>query len=249
MNATIVYLLTAFAGAGLYCLMPRSVPFGARMRWSGGILGGAALAGLLVFLAGRFGPSESVNGYFYLFAGLAIVSASRVITHPRPVYCVLYFILVVLSVTGLMLLLSAEFLAVALVIIYAGAILVTYAFVIMLAQQSGTTVYDRVAREPFAAVLAGFMLTGTVAAQLADAELANPAPSAAGAQAATSNTLEVGTLLLTRYVVTLEVAGVLLLVAMVGGILLARKPLPDDVTQRQASESVPGQAGREVKPF
>jgi hypothetical protein len=50
-------------------------------------------------------------------------------------------------------------------------------------------------------------------------------------------------------VVTLEVAGVLLLVAMVGGILLARKPLPDDVTQRQASESVPGQAGREVKPF
>jgi NADH-quinone oxidoreductase subunit J len=94
-----------------------------------------------------------------------VFSAVRVITHSRPVYSALYFVLTVLSTCGLLLLLEAEFMAFATIIIYAGAILVTYLFVIMLAtmpqvegQVEEAPVYDRAAREPLSAVVLGFAL-------------------------------------------------------------------------------------------
>ncbi len=74
--------------------------------------------------------------FFVIFSVIAVAAAVRMITHSKPVYSALYFILVVLSSAGLFLLLQAEFMAFALVIVYAGAILVTYVFVLMLAQQA-----------------------------------------------------------------------------------------------------------------
>ena len=71
--------------------------------------------------------------YFWIFSAIALVGAVRVVTHPRPVYSALYFVLTVFATAGLFVLLWAEFMAAALVLIYAGAILVTYVFVIMLA--------------------------------------------------------------------------------------------------------------------
>ena len=97
-----------------------------------------------------------------------MLAASRVITHPKPVYCAIYFVLVVVAVAALLVLQQAEFLAVALIIIYAGAILVTYLFVIMLAHQGGSPTYDRRAREPFLAILAAFVLMAAVAGKAAD---------------------------------------------------------------------------------
>ncbi|MCZ6492566.1 MAG: NADH-quinone oxidoreductase subunit J, partial [Planctomycetota bacterium] len=103
--------------------------------------------------------------FFVIFSLIAIASAVRMITHHRPLYSALYFVMVVLSSAGLFLLLEAEFMAFALVIVYAGAILITYLFVLMLAQQTpegddqdGQPEYDRVPREPAAAVVVGFML-------------------------------------------------------------------------------------------
>jgi NADH-quinone oxidoreductase subunit J len=93
------------------------------------------------------------------------------VTHPKPVFAALYFVLVVLSSAGLFLVLQAEFMAFALIIVYAGAILITYMFVLMLAQQSQTdgghdieagTLYDRLPREPLAAVAVGFLLLATL---------------------------------------------------------------------------------------
>jgi NADH-quinone oxidoreductase subunit J len=88
-----------------------------------------------------------------------------VITHTKPVFSALWFILVVCATAGLFLILSAEFMAFAMIIIYGGAILVTYVFVIMLAAQSGEAgdvtdqpEYDRIAAEPIAATAAGFLL-------------------------------------------------------------------------------------------
>ena len=82
------------------------------------------------------------------------------ITHHRPVFAALYFVLVVLSSAGLFLMLEAEFMAFALIIVYAGAILITYVFVIMLAQQAPVpgeearqAEYDVIPREPAAAVV------------------------------------------------------------------------------------------------
>jgi NADH-quinone oxidoreductase subunit J len=91
-----------------------------------------------------------------------------VVTHPRPVYSALYFVLTVFATAGLFILLWAEFMAAALVIIYAGAILVTYVFVIMLAAstiQGGVeklNEYDAYSRDPIVASAVGFALAGVM---------------------------------------------------------------------------------------
>jgi hypothetical protein len=97
---------------------------------------------------------------------LALGGGLRMITHPKPVYAALYFILTIIASSGLYLLLSAEFMAFALIIIYAGAILITYLFVIMLATQSpdettgALSDYDASAREPIAADRGGVRAAG-----------------------------------------------------------------------------------------
>src|SRR5690606_16736150 len=93
--------------------------------------------------------------------------------HPRPVYAALYFILTILASAGLYLLLSAEFMTFALVIVYAGAILITYLFVIMLATEApqageveALAPYDRYSGEPVCAVILGFRLLASFSVML-----------------------------------------------------------------------------------
>ncbi len=111
-------------------------------RKLGALLGCATLGGLWLALYPLLPDDHGINGggwamaYFYVFASLGIFSAVKVITHPKPVYCALWFVMVVLSSAGVFLLLQAEFMAFAMVIIYGGAILVTYVFVLMLASQN-----------------------------------------------------------------------------------------------------------------
>ena len=95
----------------------------------------AAAVGLIFLAVSIKSLSHLPNFNFYIFSFIALGAALRVISHPRPVYAALYFILAILSSCGLYVLLSAEFLAFALVIVYAGAILITYLFVIMLATE------------------------------------------------------------------------------------------------------------------
>src|SRR3990170_608278 len=102
------------------------------------------------------------DGLFYVFSAMAVVSAVCMIVSTNPVYAALWFALVTLGTCGLYLLQSAPFLAAATVIVYAGAIIVTFLFVIMLARQAGSAEYDRHAREPFAASLAAFVLLGAM---------------------------------------------------------------------------------------
>jgi NADH-quinone oxidoreductase subunit J len=198
-----------------------------------------------------------VGGYFYLFALIALICATGVITQRQAVYSALFFVIVVLSVAGLLLLLGAEFLAAALVIVYAGAILVTYVFVIMLASQTGESLYDRRARAPLAACLVGFVLVGTVGGALAEYESSADTPAIAATQleigeevqAVAGNTESLGAQLMTRYMLVLEVAGVLLLLAMVGAIAIARKQFPGDREVVSAERPEIGEAGRTAAPF
>jgi NADH:ubiquinone oxidoreductase subunit 6 (subunit J) len=99
---------------------------------------------------------------FWVFAGLAIIAGACMIVQTNPVQAALWFAIVVLSTCGLFLLRDAPFLAAATIIVYAGAIIVTFLFVIMLAQQSGLAEYDRRSREPLLATIAGFILLGAV---------------------------------------------------------------------------------------
>ncbi len=131
----------------------------------GGLVSALALGIFFIGLAISTPAAERPAILFYVFAAIALFASLRVITHPRPIYAALYFVLTILASSGLYLLLSAEFMAFALIIVYAGAILITYLFVIMLATETGATdeienlnEYDRVAREPIAATIAGFIL-------------------------------------------------------------------------------------------
>ena len=89
-------------------------------------------------------------------------SAALMITSRKPVYAALWFAMVTFSTCGLFLLQSAPFLAAATIIVYAGAIIVTFLFVMMLAQQAGATTYDQRAREPLLAAVAAFLLLGAL---------------------------------------------------------------------------------------
>jgi len=162
----VFYIASAVGALAVYLMMPahRTSP-----RHFGGLLGLLALAGLFGFLINQFAVESLPNLYYYVFSVLAVACAVRVITHARPVYSALFFVMVVLSVAGLFVILEAEFMAFAMVIIYAGAILVTYLFVIMLAtlpqvegEEEQSPLYDRVAREPFSAVILGFALVAVL---------------------------------------------------------------------------------------
>lgn len=113
------------------------------------------LAGLLILnRTGNF----PLDLFFYFFSGVAVAAAGAMIVQRNPVYSALYFAIVILGVCGLFLVMSASFLAAVTIIVYAGAIIVTFLFVIMLAQQTGLADYDRRSRERIFSCLAGFVL-------------------------------------------------------------------------------------------
>jgi NADH-quinone oxidoreductase subunit J len=157
----IVLLPVVAGGLAIWYLLPstrrRPVQYGA-------LLGILALAGLAGFLIRGFGdqmPQTVEAGLFFGFSGLAIVFAVLMITCRNPARSALSFALVVLSTCGLFLLLAAPFLAAATIVIYAGAIIVTFLFVIMLAQHEGPSNADLRSREPELATAAGFVLLAT----------------------------------------------------------------------------------------
>lgn len=198
---------------------------------------GTRLLGALVATAGvavtGYGMAETFHlpvapGAAVPAAVLAVWLAGRMITHPAPVYAALYFGGVVVSTAVLVLLLTAHFLAAILVVVYAGAILVAYVFVIMLAQQAKPAAYDVTVRQPVLAVTAGAGLVVAVIWAVLGSRVGavRPAdhisvPVVVAEASPEGNVVSVGRMLFGQYPVTFEVAGVLLLVAMVGAILLA----------------------------
>ncbi len=143
--------------AGVFLLLPR--PQGNRTALVGALLVGlAVLAGAIMLVRTRVFSAETV--LFYTFSALAIGSGVLLVTQRNPARAALSFALVVLSTCGLFLLLAAPFLMAATIIIYAGAIIVTFLFVLMLASQAGITDADARTREPLLATALGFLLLG-----------------------------------------------------------------------------------------
>ena len=262
------YVASALGAIAVYLMMPRR---GYQPVQIGGLLGAVTLGGVWLYLS-RFLPDRlgiPIEGftYYYVFSGLAIIAATRVITHTKPVFAALWFVMMVLASAGLFLILEAEFVAIALVAIYAGAILVTYLFVIMLATRSGDPpgphanddAYDRVSYEPAAATAVGFFLLAVLLSLMFSAVPLDPNPEAAMTDDATiiaeilpnrpasqllialpesdaarleashlptdrlDNTERVGLDLLQSHPLGLELAGVLLLVSLIGAVMIAGK--------------------------
>jgi NADH-quinone oxidoreductase subunit J len=158
-------LLPLLLGAGaVYFLLPQ--PRGRKVLL-GSLLGLVALA-LAGWLLGRFLPLDLPTFLFYAFSAMAVVSGALLITQRNPARAALSFALVILSSTGLFLLLAAPFLMAATVIVYAGAIIVTFLFVLMLAQQVGPSDADERTQEPLMASITGFLLLGALLLALDD---------------------------------------------------------------------------------
>ena len=156
----------AVGAAGLVLLMQ---PGKRGLRIAGTVLALAGFAMLFVEVLKRAGGAgEGLPPVFpVVFGFMALAGAVRMVTHQRPVFAALYFVLVVIATAGMFLLLGAEFMAFSLVIVYAGAILITYMFVLMLAQQSpvagvGDAWYDRMPREAISAIVVGFVMVATL---------------------------------------------------------------------------------------
>ncbi|MCI0378699.1 MAG: NADH-quinone oxidoreductase subunit J [Gemmataceae bacterium] len=151
-------LPVALGFVGVYLLLPRP---GRSLPLLGALAGGAALLAAGFFVV-RLPASIPESILFYAFAGVALLGGGMMITQKNPVHAALSFALVVLATCGLFLLQGAPFLFAATIIVYAGAIVVTFLFVIMLAQQAGLSDADQRSREPFLASLAGFVLMGAL---------------------------------------------------------------------------------------
>ena len=145
--------------ASLWLLLPNGRD-NASIRWLGSLLGLAALAAFIA--AGRRLGGLGEEAVFLIVSLVAVISAAATIVSRSPVYAAIWFALSLAGVAGVLLVLGAQFLGVATIVVYAGAILVMFLFVLMLAQPAGLAPYDRVSNEPFLSALAGAVLLGVL---------------------------------------------------------------------------------------
>jgi NADH-quinone oxidoreductase subunit J len=212
---------------GIWLLLPRGR---SRGRAFGAVLAatGIGFLGSIVF---RFNPDHPVaENVFLLLAVTTIVSALGAVTMRSPVYCAIWFALTLLGTAGLFLYQGAQFLGVATIVVYAGAILVTFLFVLMLAQPKGQTSYDRVSWEALLSAATGTMLVVLLTATMFVPRAADKTlPLVEEKATAVERDVELlndehmahlGRQLFSRHLLAVEVAGTLLLAALVGAIAI-----------------------------
>ena len=165
---------------------------------------------------------------FYFFAAVMVFAALRVITARNPVHSALFLVLAFFTAAGLWMLLEAEFLAIALVLVYVGAVMVLFLFVVMMLDIN----LDRLREGYWDYLVPALIVAGVMVAEMAlvlggryfDLEgIPQPAPHAADY----SNTRELGRLIYTDYVYPFEIAAVILLVAIVAAIALTLRHRKD----------------------
>ena len=169
---------------------------------------------------------------FYLLAALAVGASLLVIAQRNPIYSVLLLIASFAALSGLYILLDAPFVAVIQIIVYAGAIMVLFLFVIMLLNAPHEDTAEDLARPALAragsAVTAGALLSVVLIIELVWALTKSGGESGAFPGAAVSSVRSIGRLLFTEYSFAFEVTSVLILVAMVGAVVLARREQPPE---------------------
>jgi NADH-quinone oxidoreductase subunit J len=173
---------------------------------------------------------------FYLFATLTIASAIAVIFARNPVHSVLWLILAFFNAAGLMLLVGAEFIAMLLVIVYVGAVAVLFLFVVMMLNIDFAQLRSGFTRNlPFGIIIALVLLGEIVVAVFA--HKAGPMMAGHAIPAArVPNIVALGQLLYSRYLFAFEIAGLILLVAMVGAIVLTHRSRADTRTPKVARQ-------------
>ena len=167
------------------------------------------------------------SGFFYLFSAVLLFAAFRVVTARNPVHAVLYLMLTFSQASGLWFLLEAEFLAITLVLVYLGAVMVLFLFVVMMLDINVDTLRAGFWKHfPLAATL-GAVVAFEMAAVLMSGFRLSQAPQVVDAAAQVSNAQALGVLLYTEYLMPIQIAAAILLVAMVAAIALTLRERKD----------------------
>jgi NADH-quinone oxidoreductase subunit J len=168
---------------------------------------------------------------FYLMAAVTVAAGFCVVSARNPVHSVLWLILAFFSAAGLFVLMGAEFLAMLLVVVYVGAVAVLFLFVVMMLDVDFAALRQGFARYmPVGLLVAGFLaaemvvVSTTVATRGAAKDSAGP--MASGAEVDVTNAEAIGRVLYTDYVYFFQAAGLVLLVAMIGAIVLTLRHKP-----------------------
>lgn len=246
-NQTVITIATVLAALGLWLLLPRA---GRPGRMAGAVLAAIA-AGLFFAEVPRLGDWMA-DSLFFVIAGVTLVAATAMITVRNPVYAALWFGLMLVGVAGLLLFQGAQFLAAATIVVYAGAILVTFLFTLMLAQPEGRAPYDRISWEALLSASCGAMIVGVLSLTVAGVFTHSDGVSTRAADR-TANVLvedhvvRLGTELFGPHLIAVQVAGVLLLAALVGAAVIVVRagggplivPAPDQVAPAARGSTPP----------
>jgi NADH-quinone oxidoreductase subunit J len=171
--------------------------------------------------------------FFYVFAGLCIASGFMVIAARNPVHSVLFLIFSFVNAAGLFVLLGAEFIAMILVVVYVGAVAVLFLFVVMMLDVDFTELREGFLQYLPVGAMVGCIFLAELLLVLGAWTIAPTIPQTITAPIPTdvSNTMALGLVLYTRYVYYFQIAGLVLLVAMIGAIVLTLHHRP--VVKRQ----------------
>ena len=190
---------------------------------------------------------------FYVLAAVAVLSAFAVIAARNPVHSVLFLILTFFTAAGLFVLLGAEFLAMLLVVVYVGAVAVLFLFVVMMLDvdfaelRQGFLSYMPVGALVAAALLAELALVASAAMSARGAPI-----SISAAQSAVTNAEAIGQVLYTEYLLVFQLAGLVLLVAMIGAIVLTLRHRPgvkkQDIAAQVGRRRADGVELKDIRP-
>ena len=165
---------------------------------------------------------------FYVFASLAVASGVLVVSSRNPVHSVLFLIVAFFNAAGLFVLIGAEFLAMILVIVYVGAVAVLFLFVVMMLDIDFAQLRGGFVRYLPIGALVGFSLLAELLLVIGSWAIAPGLPSPAAASGVPlTNTRALGDILYTRYLLAFQAAGLILLVAMIGAIVLTLRRRAD----------------------
>jgi len=180
--------------------------------------------------------------FFYLFAGVCVASAVMVVTSRNPVHSVLFLILAFVNAAGLFVLLGAEFLAMILIVVYVGAVAVLFLFVVMMLDVDFAELRQGFLNYLPVGALIGVVLLVELLLVVGGWVIAPAAHPSVAAAANVNNTQALGLVLYTKYVYFFEAAGMILLVAMVGAIVMTLQHKPQVRRQNIAAQVARGRA-------
>lgn len=171
---------------------------------------------------------------FLLFAGVAVASSVRMITVKNPIHAVLFLVLTFVSTAALWLLIEAEFLGIVLVLVYVGAVMVLFLFVVMMLDVNLVQMREGFAQYLPVGILVAVVMLVEMVLVLTSKAFDHAPPEASGLQV--NNTEALGEVLYTQHVYAFEIAAVILLVAIVAAISLTLRKRPETLYQKPGDQ-------------